>query len=215
MMALGLLAVCALLAGSAEAAPAVPGQPGVSSSGLQLVWVPMGYWVGRTEVTQEQYQAVMGDNPSRWRGPQRPVDNVDWKTAGRFCEQLTARDRAAGLLPDGWAYALPSEQQWEAFVGDARLDDMVHGRWQGLTPLGTEPVAARGPNQYGLYDVRGNVWEWCSDWWDHKHNERVLRGGSWDLVQAEDLDAAYRPVSAAVGRPGNIGFRVVLQRLAP
>ena len=76
--------------------------------------------------------------------------------------------------------------------------------------MGPMPVGSRRPNRFGLHDVRGNVWEWCIDWWDHKKNERVLRGGSWDLVHPEDLAPAYRPVSAAVGRSGNLGFRVVL-----
>ena len=202
-----LIGLCARVA----AAPAPEGQSFVNSIGLALVWLPAGYWVGKFEVTQEQYAAVMATNPSRWIGPRQPVENVDWIEAARFCERLTASETAAGALPEGWLYALPSEAQWEVFVGDARLEDMVHARWRGMVPQGPRPVGSLGPNQYGLHDVRGNVWEWCRDWWDSKHNEKVLRGGSWDLVNPEDLQASYRPVSAAVGRAGNIGFRVVLQ----
>jgi formylglycine-generating enzyme required for sulfatase activity len=197
---------------SAAAEMAVVGRPYTNGLGMELVWGPTGCWVGKHEVTQEQYAAVMLTNPSRWPGARRPVENVDWHEATRFCEQLTAREATAGLLPAGWRYGLPTEKEWESIVGDARLQDMVYGRWEGLAPLGTMPVGSRGPNCYGLYDVRGNVWEWCSDWWDHKHNERVVRGGAWDLVHPADLEASYRPVSAAVGRGGNIGFRVVLRR---
>lgn len=191
---------------------AVPGHgPFVNAIGMALEWLPAGYWVGRYEVTQDEYTAVMDGNPSTWVGTRRPVENVDWKMAAAFCERLTDRDVSAGVLPPGWRYNLPSEKQWEHFVGAAELDDMVCGRWHGKTALGTMPVGSRRPNQHGLYDVRGNVWEWCREWWDHKRNERVLRGGSWDLVHPEDLQASYRPVSAAVGRDGNLGFRVVLQ----
>ena len=193
-------------------APAPEGRPFTTSIGMELVWLPMGYWVGKTEVVQEQYLAVMSVNPSRWPGARRPVENVDWHEATRFCEQLTVKESAAGGLPDGWHFSLPTEQQWEYFVGDARLEDMVHARWEKLIPLGTQSVASLTPNQYGLCDVRGNVWEWCSDWLDHKKIEKVLRGGSWDLVHPADLDVTYRPVSAAVARNGNIGFRVVAQK---
>ena len=212
--AMGLLTGWLLISGRthADGVPAQEGKPYTNALGMELAWVPAGYWVGRHEVTQEQYTAVMSSNPSRWTGGNRPVENIDWKDAASFCERLTARDVAAGALPPGWHYSLPSEKQWEYFVGDARLEDMVHGRWEGLVPAGTMPVGSRAPNRYGLYDVRGNVWEWCSDWWDHKRNEKVLRGGSWDLVHPEDLDPSYRPVSAAVGRNGNTGFRLVLQR---
>ncbi len=211
---LGLLAAWLVLAGCPHAggAVALEGKPYTNCVGMALVWVPAGYWVGRYEVTQDQYAAVTSSNPSRWTGGSRPVENVDWKDATAFCERLTAKDSAAGALPEGWHYSLPSEKQWEYFVGDAGLEGMAHGRWEGLVPLGTLPVGSLAPNRYGLHDVRGNVWEWCSDWWDHKRNEKVLRGGSWDLVHPEDLEASYRPVSAAVGRTGNIGFRLVLQR---
>lgn len=211
---IGLAIACLVSAACAIAQQAGPqqGKPFTASIGTELAWVPAGYWVGRYEVTQQQYAAVMGGNPSRWTDPARPVENVDWIAATEFCRRLTEKDTAAGILGVGWAYSLPTEKQWEYFVGDTRLEDMVHARWNGLLPAGTMPVGWLGANQYGLHDVRGNVWEWCSDWWDHKQNEKVLRGGAWDLVHPDDLEASYRPVSAAVGRSGNIGFRVVLQQ---
>lgn len=209
----GLVSGCLTMLTCSIADEAAPqeGKQFTSSIGMELVWVPAGYWVGKYEVTQQQYSSVMRCNPSRWSGPDRPVENVDWIDAAKFCTQLTSSDVAAGVLTERWSYGLPTEKQWEFVIGDARLEDMVRGRWDGLIPSGTMPVGSLGPNKYGLYDVRGNVWEWCRDWWDHKQNEKVLRGGSWDLVHPEDLQASYRPVSAAVGRSGNIGFRVVLQ----
>jgi formylglycine-generating enzyme required for sulfatase activity len=211
---IGLAIACLASVSCVVAQEAGPqqGKPFTTSIGMELAWVPAGYWVGRHEVTQQQYAAVMGRNPSRWVDPARPVENVDWIAAAEFCRRLTEKDTAAGTLGAGWAFSLPTEKQWEYFAGNARLEDMVHARWNGLLPAGTMPVGSLGPNEHGLYDVRGNVWEWCSDWWDHKQNEKVLRGGSWDLVHPDDLEVSYRPVSAAVGRSGNIGLRVVLQQ---
>lgn len=210
---LGLIIACSLECGCSTVKEATTrkNEVCVNSIGMELVRLPAGYWVGRYEVTQEQYQRVMKCNPSCWKDPKRPVENVDWMEAEAFCEKLTQRDAAAGRLPANHQYSLPTEKQWEYYVADARLKDMVQGRWKGNVPLGTMPVGSLGPNQYGLYDVRGNVWEWCSDWWNQKQYEKVLRGGSWDLVHPVDLEISYRPVSPAVGRDGNIGFRVVLQ----
>ncbi len=212
--ALGSGLACLALAACALAEPTGPreGAPFTTAIGMELMPVPAGYWVGRYEVMQKEYAAVMGHNPSHWIGANRPVENVDWIDATEFCRRITENDIAAGLLAAGWSYSLPTEEQWVFFAGDARLEDMVCARWNGLFPMGTMPVGSLEANQYGLYDVRGNVWEWCSDWWDHKQNEKVLRGGSWDLVHPDDLEVSYRPVSAAVGRSGNIGFRVVMAK---
>ena len=203
-----MAAACSVAMGAGP----VEGAPFTTSIGMELLPVPAGYWVGKYEVTQKEYSTVMEHNPSHWAGASRPVENVDWIDATEFCRRLTEIDIAAGLLAEGWSYSLPTEKQWDFFLGDARREDMVHGKWEGLVPRGTMVVGSLAANQYGLHDVRGNVWEWCSDWWDNKQNEKVLRGGSWDLVHPDDLEASYRPVSAAVGRSGNIGFRVVLQQ---
>jgi formylglycine-generating enzyme required for sulfatase activity len=185
-------------------------EPFVNSIGMELIAVD-GYMVGRYEVTQRQYERVMEINPSRWRHPDHSVENVDWIDAQRFCDQLTQLEIADGTIDADQRYALPTEAQWQTFVADATVEDMVHARWDGLNALGTRPVGSLGANELGLHDVRGNVWEWCRDWWDGKQNEKVVRGGSWDLVHPDDLEASYRPVSAAVARDGNIGFRVVLE----
>jgi len=219
MRSLGLAAAAGCLVVAGCSAPHRDSRPVrkrlVNSIGMELVWLRAGYWVGKYEVTQAEYEAVMGRNPSSWLGERRPVENVDWIEAMAFCEQLTSRDTSAGVLSGGRQYRLPSEEQREYFAGDAKLEDMVHGRWDGLTARGTLPVGSRAANNHGLHDVRGNVWEWCRDWWDHKRNEKVLRGGSWDLVHPQDLEVSYRPVSPAVGRRGNLGFRLVLQERRP
>ncbi|MDD5348707.1 MAG: SUMF1/EgtB/PvdO family nonheme iron enzyme [Chthoniobacteraceae bacterium] len=168
---------------------------------LDLVWVDaVGCWVGKYEVTQQQYEGIAGKNPSTYRGATLPVDNVNWNDATAFCKKLTARLREAGLTSSGNA-TLPTEQQWSVFVGDAKLSDAVYDRWAGK-PLGTMPVGSKGANQYGLYDVRGNVNEWCA--------EKVLRGGGWANTGDMTMDLPYRMRVAPNTGTFNTGFRVVL-----
>jgi hypothetical protein len=181
---------------------------------LELVWVPAGYWVGKYEVTQAEYQAVIGSNPAEFRGERRPVENVSWNDAMEFSKKVTEQARSAGWLPVDWKMTLPTEKQWEYFVGDATLEQAVQNRWNNniFEPSrqpGTMPVGSLAGNRYGLYDVRGNVWEWCADWYDSEQKGRVLRGGSWDL-NGESMAVSYRSLSAPVIRLNSIGFRVVL-----
>lgn len=155
-------------------------------------WVnlPRPLLMGRFEVTQAEYLAVMGQNPSYFTGiTNRPVENVNWSDAMEYCRRLTDAQRAGGILPAGWAYRLPTEAEWEwacragsaeAFgtgaslqTGDANFD----GRYpyeasRGVTyePRGTilwrtTAVGAFPPNAWGLHDLHGNVWEWCLDPW--------------------------------------------------
>lgn len=129
-----------------------------------------GYWLGRTEVTQEQWQAVMENqpSPSHFKGSDRPVENIAWNSAMEFCRKLTESERAAGRLPAGYVYTLPTEAQWEyacragttgPFAGD--VDAMA---WYEANSGGqTHPVAQKRPNTWGFYDMHGNVCEWCLD----------------------------------------------------
>ncbi|MEO7415123.1 MAG: formylglycine-generating enzyme family protein [Opitutaceae bacterium] len=130
------------------------------------------FWIGKTEVTQRQWEALMGNNPSvaRKAGPEAPVEFVSWEEATAFCAKLTARERAAGRLPEGYVYSLPTEAQWEyacragtteAHAGN--LDEMAwYSRNAGIHP---HPVAQKQPNAWGIYDMHGNVWEWTADWY--------------------------------------------------
>jgi hypothetical protein len=129
--------------------------------GIAFVWVPdLGAGVGKFEITEEQYEQVMHANPSVVLGARLPVHNVSGIDASNYCVRLTEMQRASGKLPKDWKYTLPTEQQFRYLYQGTRGEDSVTGfRGQRKAP---EPVGTGGkPNSLGLYDVRGNVWEWC------------------------------------------------------
>jgi formylglycine-generating enzyme required for sulfatase activity len=170
------------------------------AEGLPVMQVRLSsFWLGRTEVTQAQWAAVMGDEPSSFAGGDRPVERVSWDDAMEFCRRVTEQERAAGRLPAGHAYTLPTEAQWEYACRAGTTEDDVadldaiawHGENSGAE---THPVATKQANAWGLYDMYGNVWEWCRDWYAKYPGGsatdpsgpavgalRVRRGGSWRL----------------------------------
>jgi formylglycine-generating enzyme required for sulfatase activity len=167
--------------------------------GMVMVWVPKGYRVDRYEVTQREFEEIMQTNQCKFKGANLPVDNVTWEEAAEFCKKLTDKERAAGKLPKTYLYALPTEDQWDYYVDEATLQEAI------TSYLGDrknpENVGGLGANKFGLYDVRGNVWEWCSS--------PLARGGSWRTY--EDLLAvSFRYVGAPGTRYDDIGFRCVL-----
>lgn len=194
------------------------------------VTLTRSFFLGATDVTQGQYAAVMGTNPSDFKaiGPNAPVENVTWADAMAFCQKLTAREKAAGRLPTGAIFTLPTEAQWEyacrAGTTDAYAGDPSAMAWYGDNSGGTtHPVASKQPNAWGLYDMSGNVYQWCLDWygkypggavkdWAGPSTGKfhVLRGGSWYYSEAY-CRSAYRDFDP--GFVGNIlGFRVALIR---
>ena len=204
----------------------------LGSEGPQTrVTLTKGYWLGKTEVTQGQYEALMGSNPSKFTnaGRNAPVEQVSWDYAMEFCRKLTEQERAAGRLPDGYAYTLPTEAQWEyacragtagAYSGIGYFDAMA---WcdqnSGNT---THPVAQKQANAWGLYDMHGNVWEWCRDWHGDypggdatdpagpsSGSDRVNRGGGWSNA-AQNCRSALRLWYAPGIRSDNLGFRLAL-----
>ncbi len=168
--------------------------------------------------TQALWEAVMGENPSRFKGPDRPVERVSWDRGQEFLKALNLR-------VDGLQLGLPSEAQWE-YACRAGTDTPRYGKdldaiaWhlensQGETP----PVGKNAPNDWGLYDTHGRVWEWCQDAWVDDYNEesrevvvdpisthRVIRGGSWDFM-SQYVRAAYRFHYAPSIRHGFLGLR--------
>lgn len=193
-----------------------------------------GYWLGRTEVTQAQWQEVMEyvPTPSRFKGSERPVENIAWATAMIFCAKLTERARAAGRLPAGYIYTLPTEAQWEyacrAGTTGIYAGDLVAMAWYDANSGGeTHPVAGKQPNAWGLYDMHGNVAEWCADWYGGypggRANDpagvaigqfRVLRGGGWD-GSGGSCRSGFRSWSPNNLGGQAIGFRVALAPAGP
>ncbi|MGH9831408.1 MAG: caspase, EACC1-associated type [Blastocatellia bacterium] len=195
----------------------------------------LGFYIGKYQITQAQWEAVMGKNPSYFKGylknffkgyfkgdPALPVENVPWNDAKQFCEKLAQMT--------GKAYRLPSEAEWEYacragttgdYAGD--LDAMA---WYGdNSGSKTHPVGQKQPNAFGLYDMHGNVWEWCEDVWHDSYKgaltdgsawlsggdsiRRVLRGGS-HRNNARFCRSAYRNHIDARNFSNNVGFRVVV-----
>ena len=192
------------------------------------------YWIGETEVTQEQYKAVMGRNPSSFsKGGKYPVEWVSWTDAMAFCERLTKAERENGNLPDGYEYTLPTEAQWEyasrvghkasryhVYSGSDEINDVAW--YDDNSNSSTHPVGQKRPNELGLYDMSGNVWEWCRDWYgDYPSGSvtdpvgpssgsyRVLRGGSW-YDSARYCRSASRYDLDPASHNYDCGFRVAL-----
>lgn len=196
---------------------AVPAENFTNSVDLKMVKTTDGYWVGATEVTELQYAVVRGKNSEDEikLGIGLPVRSVTWFQATDFCDLLTEREREKGLLPKGYKYSLPTEKQWRSFVADAKLKNAVVNNYTESLP---NPVASKSPNRLGLYDVRGNLSEWCLEWYGRAprakyasrlRRSRVLRGASFKSSSEYKWDIDYR---FGINGPAsiNIGFRVVL-----
>jgi formylglycine-generating enzyme required for sulfatase activity len=207
-----------------------PGNERSNERPTHRVTISKGFWLGKTPVTQGQYQAVMGDNPSNFAnvGPDAPVETVSWNDAMEFCRKLTEQERGAGRLPEGYAYMLPSEAQWEyacrAGTTGARYGNLDDIAWYNANSgMTTHPVAQKQPNAWGLYDMLGNVEQWCSDWYSFPYpgenvtdpvgadsgSNRVIRGSDW-LGPAVTCRAAIRFWYAPGYRYSCLGFRVAL-----
>ena len=142
---------------------------------VHKVTLTKDFWIGETEVTQSQYKTVMGKNPSSFKkGGNYPVECVSWYDAMAFCRKLTELERSAGRLPKGYEYTLPTEAQWEYAARGGKSkgyeysgsDDLGEVGWSWDNSNGaTHSVRQKKPNELGLYDMSGNVYEWCRDWY--------------------------------------------------
>lgn len=215
------------------------------------VTLTQGFWLGVYEVTQEQYQQVMGTNPSEFSEEGSlaervdsletgdfPVENVSWLDATDFVQSFTARERTAGRLPETWEYTLPTEAQWEYACragtespfsfGESLNGDKANcnGRHPYKVDLPgpflnrTTAVGSYGKNPWGLYDMHGNVEEWCldayqkklpggADPWVTRHAGRVLRGGAWSSAAASCRSGMRSPAPMNDSTWAS-GFRVAL-----
>ena len=145
------------------------------------------YWIAKFETTQDQYQAVMHKNPSKFIGGQRPVENISWPEAMAFCEKLNLL--TTGQRPKGYVFSLPTEAQWEYACRAGTTSALNNGKnlqkpdvcsnldqvgWYLANSEGkTHAVGQKKPNRWGLYDMHGNAWEWCSDWYGINNTETI------------------------------------------
>jgi formylglycine-generating enzyme required for sulfatase activity len=183
------------------------------------VTISKPFYMGVTEVTQAQYQAVMGANPSQFKGPTNPVDSVSWDDAVEFCRKLSEKTRKAVRLPTEaeWEYACRAGSKTRFCFGDTEEGLGNYAWYDANSSRTTHPVGQKKPNAWGLYDIHGNVWEWCADWYEDyprgavmdpqgaaSGSQRVSRGGPW-----EGGIGLCRAAFRARDNPGH-GFRVVV-----
>lgn len=161
------------------------------------VTIAKGFWMGQTEVTQQAYALILKSNPSRYRGAERPVDQVSWFDAHKYCETTGMR--------------LPSEAEWE-YSARAGSEGPRYGALESIAWYDsnssdeTHPVARKKPNAFGLYDTIGNMWEWVEDRYAADRTKRILRGGSFYNL-ARDLRVSNRLWAAPETAHRNMGFR--------
>jgi len=207
------------------------------------VTISKPFYMGVFEVTKEQYKQVMGVNRSGFKGAKNPADNVSWDDAVEFCKKLSARTGKKVTLPTEaqWEYACRAGTTTAFHTGDALEPGQANARipsnpgfwdrimaWVGKssaqkTIQWTTPAGSFPPNGFGLYDMHGNVWEWCSDWYADSYANaknqdptgpdsgpcRVLRGGSWDFTP-QDCRSARRYQFTPDYRFIIFGFRVAV-----
>jgi formylglycine-generating enzyme required for sulfatase activity len=191
---------------------AAPARHITNHIGVELILLPGDLWVGKYEITQGEYVKVMNTNPSRHTGnPRLPVDSVTWDDARAFCDKLTELEKAAGALPAGFAYDLPTQAQWDAFLGDATFEHAVTS--QKESRKFPSPAGAFRANVHGLHDVLGNVWEWCLD--GPNSQTRAARGGAFNNLPTFNftklLPSTVRKLPPTEKSP-DLGFRCVLAK---
>lgn len=203
-----------------------------------------GYWIGKHEVTQAEYLEVTGENPSVFPGdPSRAVSSVSWPDATNYCALLTARELAAGRILPGSQYRLPTEAEWEcaaragtstrfSYGDDPDYASLTNHAWYYLnSDFTVHPVGRKLPNPWGLYDMGGNVWEWCQDWLgdlpggavtdprgpaSNPIGWKVIRGGGYDFGESDCRSARrYFFGNHPALNDSNLGFRVVLVTETP
>ena len=181
--------------------------------------------IGKYEVTQEEWEAVMGNNPSNIKGAKRPVENVNWNDCRQFIRKLRSlTGKNFRMLTEAeWEYAARggNKSRGYNYSGSNILDDV--GWYDGNSSKTTHDVGLLDPNELGLYDMSGNVWEWCADWYGGSYESgaqrnpagpssgscRVIRGGGW-LINARYCRSSYRYYSAPGNRNDDLGLRLVL-----
>jgi formylglycine-generating enzyme required for sulfatase activity len=210
-----------------------PGKLFANGIGMELVWVdPLKCWVGKYDVTQAEYEKLVGTNPSYFVTPRRPVERVSWNDAAAFIKLLNDKEKSTGNLPQGYEYRLPTDAEYDIYVDDATLADSVIGMPEGDTidwskvSQSTAVVGSKMPNKFGLYDARGNVEQWMQDWYSdaikakdedsdpgasdagNGQTYKFTRGGSWTSGNLPQVK--WRFCLDPTAKRKDVGFRTVL-----
>lgn len=198
------------------------------------VTLTQGFYLGKFEVTQAEWKVVMGTSPSKFFGPNRPVEQITWDQAKRFCEELNLIEQNDDRLPEGWKYDLPTEAQWE-YACRAGTDTMFywggsigpsHANYKDNGINETTEVGKYPSNNWGFHDMTGNVNEWCSDWYapfdsksvfdpigpDHG-NHKSIRGGCW-ANPIELVRVSKRHHMSTGHKSSYKGFRICLKQVS-
>ncbi|MFG6370399.1 formylglycine-generating enzyme family protein [Turicimonas muris] len=217
-------------------------QMGSDSPSAQLDQKPLhevtlsDFFIGETEVTQALWTAVTGQNPSEFKSLENPVDSVTKNEAKRFSEKLDTLMHSLKLLPEQWHIVLPTEAEWEYAAKGGRLsrgyrysgsDDIDSVAWtRNNSDLKTHRVASKKPNELGLFDMSGNVWEWVEDDYypyfpqavhdplikNSTKSQAIKRGGSWYYSQTHRFEPSYRYPYYKDVTDSSIGLRLVLRQ---
>jgi formylglycine-generating enzyme required for sulfatase activity len=189
------------------------------------VTISRPFYIGIHEVTQRQYQAVMGENPSGFKGDDLPVEMIAWEDAVKYCERLSQREQRKFRLPTEaeWEYACRGGTTSAWSFGELQSQVAEYGWCQENAANKTYPVGQKLTNPLGLYDMHGNVWEFCSDWYGAypaaaeqdpsgpiSGPYRVFRGGSYFFPSGESR-SSNRPDKRFPAKGSNLGFRVVAE----
>jgi formylglycine-generating enzyme required for sulfatase activity len=196
------------------------------------VTLTKGFYLGKYEVTQAQWNAVKNTAPSHFSGNVRPVEQVSWTDATAFCATLTQLEQNAGRLPSGWAYVLPTEAQWEyaCRAGTTTAyswgNSIANSNANYNSNIGqTRDVGQYAANPWGFFDMHGNVWEWVNDRYQNAYpgetvtdptgfasgSTRILRGGDWGNAGTTLRSARRTYLSPPSHRRSTLGFRLSLR----
>ena len=188
-----------------------------SSSGKEVTYFEFcplpaqDYYLGKYPVTQQQWEAVMGSNPSNFKGGNLPVEMVSWDDAQIFIQklnQLSGKKHYRLSTEEEWEYACRAGSTSEYYFGDDESQLGEYAWYKDNSGATTHPVGQKKPNGWGLYDMAGNVFEWTDSWSDSSRSYRVYRGGGWSCG-SECCRSAYRYYGLPVTRINCLGFRLV------
>lgn len=192
---------------------------------VHKVTISRSFYLGKYEVTQEQWAEIMGNNPSEFKGNKNPVENVSWNDCQIFLKKLSEKV--------GKELELPTEAQWEYSsragtttkwsFGDNEESAGDYGWIDINSDKETHPIGSKKPNQWGIYDMYGNVQEWCADWYANPYSKgdskdptgpelgqaKVIRGGGWGAIP-DDVRSSCRNCNGVDGKNNGIGLRCVM-----